>query len=171
MFRRDLSFAAMASRTNPSSATTEELGLRKALIRVSQLLPAALDRELRTVGESLTRYEIRAMLSGCPDGVQMSELGRLALVSKPRLSVHVAELESECLVDRRQDPDDGRATIITLTAAGRRHLAKLSPAHVDQATQIVFDRIEPRTREVVLGALVDVLDGLGDDWRPGERAD
>jgi DNA-binding MarR family transcriptional regulator len=119
----------MASRTNPSSATAEERGLWKALIRVSQLLPAALDRELRTVGESLTRYEILAMLSGCPDGVQMSELGRLALVSKPRLSVHVAELESQGLVDRRQDPDDGRATIITLTAAGRRDLAKLSPAH------------------------------------------
>lgn len=144
----------------------EELQLWRAFIRLSQLLPVALEAGLAAEGESLPRYEILAVLATVGEA-RLTELGRYALVSKPRLSVHVASLEADGLVARTADPDDGRASRVTLTAAGRRHLAKLTPGHLALARELVVDRVAPADRPRVLAALAAVLEGLGDSWRPG----
>jgi DNA-binding MarR family transcriptional regulator len=144
----------------------DELQLWRALIRVSQLLPAALEADLAERGESLPRYEILAVLASVGDGVRLTELGKFALVSKPRLSVHVSSLEADGFVTREAHPDDGRASIITLTTAGRRHLAALTPAHLGTARMLVIDRIEPDDQPAVLRALSAMLEALGDSWSP-----
>ena len=46
-------------------------------------------------------------------------------VSAPVLSRHIAELEEQGLVARRQDPDDGRAQLVALTAAGAGKLRRI----------------------------------------------
>ncbi len=135
-------------------------------MRLSQLLPAALDQGLAAANESLPRYEILAVLASARGGLRLTELGKFALVSKPRLSVHVIDLEDLGFVSREAHPEDGRATIVKLTAAGRRHLARLTPAHLGLARSLVIDRIALADRPAVLRALSAMLEALGDSWRP-----
>jgi DNA-binding MarR family transcriptional regulator len=147
----------------------EEFALWSSFIRVSQLLPAALDAALRAAGSSLPRYELLAVLARCPGGLRMSELGELALVSKPRMTVHVAELVAEKLAERSVDPADARATIITLTAAGKRHLARQNRAHLAQARALVLDHVAPIAPELTV-ALEQIRLALGDTLSPSAAA-
>jgi DNA-binding MarR family transcriptional regulator len=144
-----------------------ELEIWRAFIRVSQLLPAALDQDLAQRGESLPRYEILAVLAAAgAEGLRPNELGKFALVSKPRLSVHVNSLVDEGFVAREAHPEDGRASVVRLTSSGRRHLAKLTSGHLTQARALVIDRIDAADRQAVLRALSGILEALGDSWRP-----
>ena len=153
----------MPERRSPSPRLDrEELELWRSLIRVSQLLPAALEAGLAAEGETLSRYEILAVLATVPEGLRLNELGRFALVSKPRLTVHVASLESDGFVSREPDPNDGRASLVRLTSPGRRHLASLAPGHLGLARKLAIDCIAPSDREAVRRSLEAMLRALGD---------
>jgi DNA-binding MarR family transcriptional regulator len=154
-------------RPSPLRLTPPELDLWRAMIRVSQLLPAALEAALVEEGESLARYEIMAVLATLAEGVRPTELGRYALVSKPRLSVHVASLEADGYVARADHPEDARASLITLTSAGRRRLAALTPKHLGLARRLTLDCIAPEDRAAVLRSLAAMLAALDDTWAPG----
>jgi DNA-binding MarR family transcriptional regulator len=54
-----------------------------------------------------------------PDGIQIGELARLAKVRKQTMAQSVELLTTAGYVTRRPDPDDGRASLIVLTAKGR----------------------------------------------------
>jgi DNA-binding MarR family transcriptional regulator len=53
------------------------------------------------------------------DGLRMGEIARRARLSKQTITTLVALCERDGLVDRKRDPDDGRATIVSLTAKAR----------------------------------------------------
>ncbi len=53
------------------------------------------------------------------DGVRQGELGRRARLSKQTMTTMTRLLERDGLVERRPDPDDGRATLIFLTERAR----------------------------------------------------
>ena len=55
-----------------------------------------------------------------PEGVQVSELTKLANVRKQTMAQAVEELERLGYVERRPDPNDRRARLVFLTAAVRR---------------------------------------------------
>lgn len=141
---------------NPSP--TPELW--RALLRVSQLLPRALDEGLAEQGGSLAHCEILTVLADRAEGVRMSELGQLAQVSKPRLSVHVRQLEEEGLLRRRTDPTDGRATLVSISPLGRRRLRKWAPVQQALANSLVLDQVRQRDRATVLRALTAIVVAL-----------
>lgn len=148
----------------------DELEIWMSLIRICQLLPDRLDEQLRRAGSSLPQYEILAVLATAPDGLRISELAALALVSKPRMTVHVGELVSGGLIDRRPDPDDGRATIVSLTEAGRVALDRWSPGHVALAKQLVVDHLGQRAgRDVLRASLHRIRGALDDTWEPSAQ--
>jgi DNA-binding MarR family transcriptional regulator len=150
----------------PQPLDGDDLQLWRALIRLSQLLPRTLEAELAERDESLPVYELLAVLAAHPAGLRMSELAEIALVSKPRATVHVQALEAEGLLARTPDPADGRATLVQLTAAGRGRLRRLAPGQLRIARDQVIDQIPEHDRATVLAALADVLTALGDPWRP-----
>lgn len=154
------------ARDRPLPLEGGDLELWKALIRTSALLPRALDDDLAAHGSSLPVYEVLAVLAANPDGLRPSALSEIALVSKPRVAVHLRALEDEGLVERRPDRTDGRASIVRLTRAGERRLRELAPGHLRVARAQVIDRIPAADRPAVLAALAAVLEGLGDGWRP-----
>jgi DNA-binding MarR family transcriptional regulator len=53
-----------------------------------------------------------------PDGIQVSELTKLANVRKQTMAQAVEELEQLGYVERRPDPNDRRARLVYLTARG-----------------------------------------------------
>jgi DNA-binding MarR family transcriptional regulator len=53
------------------------------------------------------------------DGLQIGELGRRSGLSKQTMTALIRRVERVGLIERRGDPDDGRATLIFLTARAR----------------------------------------------------
>src|SRR3954454_17135159 len=65
-------------------------------------------------------YGVLYALSSAPDGLRITELGNDVLLTQPGMSRLIARMEAAGLVERVDDPDDGRACRIRLTATGAR---------------------------------------------------
>ncbi|WP_249354155.1 MarR family transcriptional regulator [Microbacterium sp. 2FI] len=91
-----------------------------SIMRAHQLMLARVDETLRPFGLTFARYELLTLLS-------FTRGGRMPMASaSARLQVHptsvtntVDRLQTDGLVAREPHPDDGRATLIVLTDAGR----------------------------------------------------
>ena len=70
-----------------------------------------------------TDYGVLYALSTAKTGLRMSELGKDILLSQAGLSRSVSRLEARGLIDRAADPEDARASILSLSKAGA-HLQK-----------------------------------------------
>jgi len=70
-----------------------------------------------------TDYGVLYALSSARAGLRMSELGKDILISQAGLSRSVSRLEARGLIDRQADPEDARASILSLSRAGT-HLQK-----------------------------------------------
>jgi DNA-binding MarR family transcriptional regulator len=138
--------------------------LSTMILRLQPLMSAELEREF---GISHFEYLIMARLSEVPESkLRMSVLATTSGSSLPRLSQAVARLEKRGWLSRQPDPEDGRYTLAVLTAAGRRRLQQVAPAHVDTVREFVFDRLT-RNQTRQLGAISQrILDGLppDDSW-------
>jgi DNA-binding MarR family transcriptional regulator len=103
-------------------------------------------------------YGVLYALAGEPDGLRITDLVDDALLTQAGVSRLVARLEKRGLVERRLDPDDGRATRIALTAEGRetqRRLGRAHARHVMRAMTRALDPDQLRTLRALAGALVD----------------
>jgi DNA-binding MarR family transcriptional regulator len=116
-----------------------------SLIGVIIRLPAALDAQLqRDAGLSHFEYMVMVNLSNADDHVlRMSQLAALCHSSLSRLSHVVARLERRGWLRRDPCPDDGRATLATLTDDGFAKLASAAPGHVDAVRAYVIDALDP----------------------------
>src|SRR4051812_47064931 len=63
-------------------------------------------------------YGVLYALSTAPDGLRITELLDDVLLTQPGMSRLIARLEARGLVERLDDPDDGRACRVRLTPAG-----------------------------------------------------
>ncbi|MGO4484944.1 DNA-binding MarR family transcriptional regulator [Rhizobium pisi] len=70
-----------------------------------------------------------------PEGIQVSELTKLARVRKQTMTQAVEELERLGYVERRPDPDDRRARLVFLTEKGQgvRPVAMAAGRRVDES--------------------------------------
>ncbi|MCW1250362.1 MarR family winged helix-turn-helix transcriptional regulator [Acaricomes phytoseiuli] len=83
---------------------------------------AAHENEVETRGPRLAHIGILSLLSQFGE-CRASELAERIGVGPSALSRQLAELGEAGLLERRPDPEDGRATLIKLSAAGRRTLS------------------------------------------------
>ena len=74
-------------------------------------------------------YGVLYALSGAPEGLRISELGNDVLLSQPGISRLIGRLEEAGLVERIDDPQDGRACRIRLTEAGARAQREVGARH------------------------------------------
>ena len=116
-----------------------------ALAGVLFSLPAALDAQLRCdAGMTLYEYLVLASLSHVESrSRRLSELAVVTSGSLPRLSQVVTKLEDRGWVERRPDPNDGRATLAVLTQAGFQNLERAAPAHVESVRRLILDPLTP----------------------------
>ncbi|MGV9675002.1 MarR family transcriptional regulator [Nocardia sp. NPDC003482] len=110
---------------------------------------------------SFTTLSVLDTLAAADGPLRLTELTRTEQLSQPGLTQLVSRLERDGLVERRPDPTDRRATLVRLTAAGRRvgrsrhddrvrHLAPLV-ARLSPADRTTLARALP-----VLGRLVEL---------------
>jgi DNA-binding MarR family transcriptional regulator len=88
-------------------------------------------------------YGVLYALRSAPDGLRITELGDDVLLTQPGMSRLIARLEAGGLVERLDDPEDGRACRIRLTQAGaeaQRQVGVRHGRHVAQAMTRTLSR-------------------------------
>jgi DNA-binding MarR family transcriptional regulator len=115
-----------------------------SLIGVIIRLPAAMDAQLqRDAGLSHFEYIVMVNLSNAEGRVlRMSQLAAQCHSSLSRLSHVVARLERRGWLRRDPCPDDGRATLATMTPDGFAKLAAAAPGHVEHVRNYVIDALD-----------------------------
>ncbi|RPF22229.1 MarR family winged helix-turn-helix transcriptional regulator [Myceligenerans xiligouense] len=137
------------------------------LVTVCQLLPAALDSQLKQ-DSGMTHFEfsVLSVLRFAPDHtLRMTALAETTSSTLPRLSHVCSRLEKRGLTDRFPCPEDGRATNVRLTPEGRNALVRAMPGHIDTARRLVVDALTPEQLDA-LAQVTAVIRGQLDDGRP-----
>ena len=101
---------------------------------------------------TLPRFDVMAALYRRRDGVMMSELSRMLLVSNGNATAVVDRLESEGLVQRTPSSSDRRAVHVALTEPGLEQFERLAEEH-----QAEVDMLFARLSEDDLDQLTDIL--------------
>ena len=125
--------------------TREQLAAWVRLTAVLELLPTALDSQLRRDAE-LTHFDyyVLAMLSEAPERtMRMARLAANTTATLARLSHVVQRLESRGLLERVPCPGDRRATNARLTEAGWHKVQEAAPGHVTFVRDNVIDALTP----------------------------
>ncbi|MEU9308597.1 MarR family winged helix-turn-helix transcriptional regulator [Streptomyces sp. NPDC048256] len=164
--------------TTPRWLNADERRAWLAYIDFSTLLADHLNRQLRRdAGMTHADYSVLAYLSAAPDGtLGMSELAQRLKITRSRLTHAVNRLREVGLVDRREDPADGRGQLAFLTEQGRSLLEEVAPGHVEAVRRAVFDALTPEQArqfadigEAISAALVRAenteADPAGLPWR------
>jgi DNA-binding MarR family transcriptional regulator len=144
----------------------EERAAWVRLIAVLELLPGALDSQLRRdAGLTHFDYGVLAMLSEAPGRtLRMTELAGYTNATLPRLSNVVKRLVDRGFIERLTCPGDRRATNVRLTEAGHEKMVASAPGHVDAVRDYVFDSLSPdqvgQLAEIT-GIMLDRLDPTG----------
>jgi DNA-binding MarR family transcriptional regulator len=100
------------------------------MLRVTHQLEGHLREYLRVHhGSTLPRFDVMAALDRNRDGVTMSELSRMLLVSNGNVTAVVDRLEKDGLAKRTVSKADRRIVNVALTPEGRRHFEMLAEGH------------------------------------------
>jgi DNA-binding MarR family transcriptional regulator len=125
----------------------DEDRLWRALIRVSTVLPRALDDELeRTVHLSLTEFGALLHLAEAgEDGLRMNDLAAATDLSPSRITRVVAQLLEREWAEKSRSNDDARGNLAVITALGREQFERAYPVQVRRAREVLFEHITPET--------------------------
>ena len=105
---------------------------------------------------TLPRFDVMAALYRRRDGVTMSELSRMLLVSNGNATAVVDRLEKDGLVRRTQSEADRRTVFVAMTPEG---LASFEGLAVDHEREV--DRVFAGLSEADLDALTEILKRMG----------
>lgn len=105
---------------------------------------------------TLPRFDVLAALYRRRDGVTMSELSRMLLVSNGNATAVVDRLEKDGLVRRTQSEADRRTVFVAMTPEG---LASFEGLAIDHEREV--DRVFAGLSEADLDALTEILKRMG----------
>lgn len=123
--------------TTPGAMSKRRLKLWIRLLRVTRMAEAELREFLRLRhATTLPRFDVMAALFRRRDGVTMSELSRMLLVSNGNATAVVDRLERERLVRREPVATDRRTVRVTLTEAGLAAFERQAAEHEAEVDRI-----------------------------------
>ncbi len=134
----------------------EALRLWLRLFTCARTVERTVDQMLkREFGSSLARFDVLAQLHRAEDGLRMGALSEGTLSTNGNVTWLVDALEAEGLVRRRTASDDRRATVVRLTAAGRRHFTGMARQHEALIVRLFagLSPAERRTMHTLLGTV------------------
>lgn len=136
----------------------EALRLWLRLFTTTTMVERVVDSALkRDFASSLPRFDLLSQLHRAPDGLRMGELSERILVTNGNVTWLVTALEREGYVKRKAAADDRRATVVRLTAAGRRHFEAMARAH-EALIASLFQDLDANERRALHAALGVVKD-------------
>jgi len=123
-----------------------------SIMRVHQLVLAAVDEALRPLDLTFARYEALVLLAFSRQGsLPLGKMGDRLMLHPTSVTNIVDRLENQGLVERIAHPTDRRTTLAAITPEGRRVVGKatdavsltgfglggLTPAELDQLTALI----------------------------------
>jgi DNA-binding MarR family transcriptional regulator len=103
-----------------------------SVMRVQQILQAAVDEALRPHGLTFARYEALVLLSFSQRGsLPMRMMGERLQLHPTSITNIVDRLEADGLVRRLRHPSDRRTTLVEITPAGTERLEPATAAVMD----------------------------------------
>ena len=110
---------------------SSSVGLWLRLFSCTAAIEKQVQRRFAEHGTTLARFDLLAALDRADEGMTMGALSRALLVSNGNVTQLVQKLAKDGLVRIAPSPADRRASIVRLTAKGRRDFAALAAAHHD----------------------------------------
>jgi DNA-binding MarR family transcriptional regulator len=146
----------------------EPVAAWRAVLLAQSRAIRAIEHDLEAAAQiSLSWYDVLLELNAAPDRrLRMQELGLKAVLSRTRVSRIVTELEHAGLVERLADPDDGRATLASITSAGRRALKQAAPFYLAGIQRHFTRHLTAAEQRVVATGLQRVIDAHDADIDP-----
>ncbi|MBM9508995.1 MarR family winged helix-turn-helix transcriptional regulator [Actinacidiphila acididurans] len=133
-----------------------------ALNEAVSLLQHAVEQQLRAEGDiSFVQFQLLARLADAKGQLTMTELADGVVYSRSGLTYQAALLEKAGLITRGPSPDDERATLVTITDAGRARVARVLPGHVQVARRLLFEPMDESDVE----RLGDIMTRVRDHMR------
>jgi DNA-binding MarR family transcriptional regulator len=141
-------------------ASTIDIRAWRAVLLAQSRTLRAIERDLEAAGAmSLSWYDVLLELNAAPGRkLRMQDLAARAVVSRPRVSRIVSELESAGYLERRADPTDGRASIATITPAGRDMLRRTAPVYLYGIERHFNQHLTAEDRQRIETLLTPVID-------------
>jgi DNA-binding MarR family transcriptional regulator len=147
--------------SRPLSRQRLRLWLR--LLRATRAIEAELRERLRVqFSLTLPQFDVLAALYRQNDGITMTELSRMLIVSNGNVTGIVDRLVADRLVARQPSPNDRRSFLVRLTPKGRTEFAAVARAH-EQWIDKILSEFDAAEAEVI----IDHLDGLAGRVRNG----
>jgi DNA-binding MarR family transcriptional regulator len=134
----------------------ERIAAWRSLLLTHAAAVRAVEKSLTDAGQiPLSWYDVLLELNAAPQRrLRMQALSDRVVLSRTRVSRIVDELVRAGLVERLVDCDDRRATLASLTAAGRRQLRSAAPVYM-AAIEQHFTRHLNGEEQRTLGSLLD----------------
>ncbi|WP_131742478.1 MarR family winged helix-turn-helix transcriptional regulator [Actinomadura roseirufa] len=149
--------------TDPSGPLEpRELRAWMAFLAAGHLLDHEVERQLKRDG-GLSHPEFEVLLKlGVADGnrLRMSDLARLVMVSKSRLTYQVTQLERAGLVRRTACDSDRRAVWAELTPEGAATIERVRPGHRRVVREALIEVLTPDEIDLLGEALSRVAERL-----------
>lgn len=144
----------------------------RAYLELRDELTTRLERDLQSnSGLSGADYQVLVHLSEAPDAqARPVELCRALRWEQSRLSHQLSRMERRDLIQRRTCQEDGRGSVVTLTATGRDAIVAAAPAHVRTIRRLLVDVLGPDEMGELGRLSRKVLDALADDQVTPKRS-
>ena len=146
--------------TDPPALDAGQLNAYFALMEAVSLLQHRLEQQLRAEGDlSYVQFQVLASLDA-RGPLTMTELADGVVYSRSGLTYQAGLLEKAGLISRGPSPGDERATLVTITDAGRARLGRVMPGHI-QVTRLLLDPLSDQD----LDHLRDIMTRVRDHMR------
>ena len=150
------------------------MGVIGRLSRLAQLLQLELEPVFAAHELNGGEFDVLAALrrSGRPYRLTPTELSRALMVTSGGMTKRLSALESRGLIRRNADPTDGRSSIVTLSADGRRLVDSVVEDHVANEERLLsgLDSEQRAALAELLEALAVSLGDVGTGYGARGRA-
>ncbi len=138
----------------------DDVSAWRAVLLAQHRVVRAIEADLADAGEiPLSWYDVLLELNAAPARrLRMQDLGNRVVLSRTRVSRLVDDLESQGLVERLPDPDDGRACLAHLTTKGRATFRRAAPKYLRGIDEHFTRHLDAAERGVLARALQRVID-------------
>lgn len=127
----------------------DRLRLWLRLFKTTREIEAELRERLRLhFDTTLPRFDVMSALSRAPDGMKLSELSRLLMVSNGNVTGIVDRLTEDGAIVREPVPGDRRAALVRLTQQGARDFAVQAAAHESWLDELLSGLSPEQCRQI-----------------------
>lgn len=145
------------------SPSKQRLRLWLRLLRATRAMESDLRERLRVqFGITLPQFDVMAALYRNADGITMTELSRMLLVSNGNVTGIIDRLVTDKLVTRRPAASDRRSFLVHLTPKGKQQFSVVARAHQEWVDRLLSG-FDGKQAEMI----IQHLDGLPSRVRNG----